>query len=219
MRILLVEDTFGLGEAIREQIASEGHAVDWVQRLSMAEAAVRSTVYDLLLLDLMLPDGRGLDFLKQRRQAGDATPVIILTARDQISDRIAGLNAGADDYLVKPFDLSELSARMAAVARRYRGDPNPRIRVRNLQVDLSRHAIQRDNEPVELTAREWALFEALLHKPGTLLSKSQLEDHLYAFGDEIESNTVEVYVSRLRKKLGRDSIETVRGMGYRLVES
>lgn len=216
MRILLVEDTFGLGEAVRDQIASEGHAIDWVQRLSQAEAAVLVITYDLLLLDLMLPDGHGLDFLKKRRKAGDTTPTIILTAKDQISDRIEGLNAGADDYLVKPFDLSELSARIAAVARRYRGNPNPRIRLGTLEVDLSEHSIQRDGKSIDLTAREWALFEAFMRKPGMLLSKSQLEDHLYAFGDEIESNTVEVYVSRLRKKLGRDTIETLRGMGYRL---
>ena len=216
MRILLVEDTTGLGEAVREQIASDGHAVDWVQRLSHAETAVRTTAYDLILLDLMLPDGQGLDFLKQRRQAGDTTPVIILTARDQISDRIAGLNAGADDYLVKPFDLSELSARIAAVARRYRGNPNPKVQIGRLEIDLTEHSVHRDGELVDLTAREWALFEAFMQKPGLLLSKSQLEDQLYAFGEEIESNTIEVYVSRLRKKLGRDAIETVRGMGYRL---
>lgn|SRR5690554_6208206 len=216
MRILLVEDTTGLGEAVREQIASDGHAVDWVQRLSHAETAVRTTAYDLILLDLMLPDGQGLDFLKQRRQAGDTTPVIILTARDQISDRIAGLNAGADDYLVKPFDLSELSARIAAVARRYRGNPNPKVQIGRLEIDLTEHSVYRDGELLDLTAREWALFEAFMQKPGMLLSKSQLEDQLYAFGEEIESNTIEVYVSRLRKKLGRDAIETVRGMGYRL---
>ena len=216
MRILLIEDTAGLGEAVRDQIAGDGHAVDWIQRLAQAQAATRSTSYDLILLDLMLPDGRGLDLLKQLRTAGNNTPVIILTARDQISDRVAGLNAGADDYLVKPFDLSELSARVAAVARRYRGNPNPRVRIGCLEVDLSAHSVHCNGEPAGLTAREWALFEAFMQKPGILLSKSQLEDHLYAFGEEIESNTIEVYVSRLRKKLGRDTIETVRGMGYRL---
>src|SRR3990167_3694684 len=127
MRVLLIEDAAGLGQAVREQISDDGHAVDWVQRLDHAEASVRSTGYDLILLDLQLPDGQGLDFLRQRRAAGDVTPVIILTARDQISDRIAGLNAGADDYLVKPFDLAELSARIGAVARRYSGNPNPQI--------------------------------------------------------------------------------------------
>jgi two-component system OmpR family response regulator len=213
MRILLVEDAAGLGEAVRDQIVSDGHAADWVLRISHADTALRTTEYDLILLDLMLPDGRGLDFLKQCRQTGDTTPVIILTARDQISDRIEGLNAGADDYLVKPFDLS---ARIEAVARRYRGNPNPKIRVGPLEVDLLRHAIQSNGQGIYLTAREWALFEAFIQSPGMLLSKSQLEDHLYAFGDEVESNTIEVYVSRLRKKLGRDTIETVRGLGYRL---
>ncbi|MDA7088295.1 response regulator transcription factor [Pseudomonas sp. SA3-5] len=216
MRVLLIEDTAGLGEAVREQIADDGHAVDWVLRLAHAEASVRTTAYDLILLDLILPDGRGLDFLRQRRSAGDVTPVIILTARDQISDRIAGLNAGADDYLVKPFDLFELSARVAAVARRYSGNPNPQMQLGELQIDLSAHSIARAGIGVDLTAREWALFEAFIQRPGALQSKAQLEERLYAFGAEIESNTIEVYISRLRKKLGRELIETVRGMGYRL---
>ncbi|KAF0864370.1 response regulator transcription factor [Pseudomonas sp. LD120] len=217
MRVLLVEDATGLGDAVREQIADDGHAVDWVQRLEQARASVASTPYDLILLDLMLPDGRGLEFLRQRRSAGDVTPVIILTAQDQISERIAGLNAGADDYLVKPFDLFELSARVAAVARRYSGNPNPQIRLGELQVDMSARTVQRAGVIVDLTAREWAVFEAFVQRPSALLSKSQLEERLYAFGAEIESNTIEVYVSRLRKKLGRELIETVRGMGYRLM--
>lgn len=217
MRVLLVEDAAGLGEAVREQIVDDGHAVDWVQRLEQARNSVRTTVYDLILLDLMLPDGRGLEFLRQQRSAGNVTPVIILTAQDQISDRIAGLNAGADDYLVKPFDLFELSARVAAVARRYSGNPNPQIKLGDVQVDMSARTVQRAGATVDLTAREWALFEAFVQRPSALLSKSQLEDRLYAFGAEIESNTIEVYISRLRKKLGRELIETVRGMGYRLM--
>ena len=216
MRVLLIEDTTGLGEAVRDQISDDGHAVDWVQSLSFAETSVKSTAYNLILLDLMLPDGHGFDFLKKLRAAGDATPVIILTARDRVSDRIAGLNAGADDYLVKFFDLSELSARVAAVARRYRGNPNPLVQVGDLEVDLGDHRISRNGLPVELTAREWALFEGFLQRPGILLSRAQLEDRLYEFGAEIESNTIEVYISRLRKKLGHDAIVTVRGMGYRL---
>ncbi|WP_371356598.1 response regulator transcription factor [Pseudomonas chlororaphis] len=217
MRVLLVEDAAVLGEAVREQIADDGHAVDWVQRLEQARASVASTAYDLILLDLMLPDGRGLEFLRQRRGAGDVTPVIILTAQDQISERIAGLNAGADDYLVKPFDLFELSARVAAVARRYSGNPNPQIRLGELQVNISARTVQRGGAIIDLTAREWAVFEAFVQRPSALLSKSQLEERLYAFGAEIESNTIEVYISRLRKKLGRELIETVRGMGYRLM--
>lgn len=217
MRILLVEDTISLGECVRDQISEDGHAVDWMQNLAHAQASIASTSYDLILLDLILPDGKGLNFLKSLRKAGDVTPVIILTARDQLSDRIDGLNAGADDYLVKPFDLAELSARIAAVARRYRGNPNPLLQVNDLDIDLINHTIHRAGDLIELTAREWAVFEALLQHPGVLLSRAQLEDHLYAFGAEIESNTVEVHISRLRKKLGHDIIETVRGMGYRLV--
>ncbi|MCM0612104.1 response regulator transcription factor [Marinobacter sediminum] len=216
MRVLLVEDATGLGEAVQEQISEDGHAVDWVQSLGFAETSVRTTTYDLVLLDLMLPDGHGIDFLRKLRQAGNATPVIILTARDQVSDRIDGLNAGADDYLVKPFDLTELSARIAAVARRYRGNPNPVVCVGDLNVNLGDHKVLRNGHSVELTAREWALLEAFIQHPGMLLSRSQLEDRLYEFGAEIESNTIEVYISRLRKKLGKDLIVTVRGMGYRL---
>lgn len=219
MRILLIEDTVELGEAIREQVADDGHAVDWVTLLKEARACLLSTPYDLILLDLMLPDGRGLDFLQQLRSAGKTMPVIILTALDQISDRIIGLNAGADDYLVKPFDLSELSARVAAVARRYHGNPSPILKICGLEVDLVNHSVHKNDQALSLTAREWAVFEALLQRPGALLSKAQLEDHLYEFGAEIESNTIEVYVSRLRKRLGREVIETVRGMGYRLVLS
>jgi two-component system, OmpR family, response regulator len=216
VRVLLIEDDALLGGAIRDQIAADGHAVDWVQRLSDAADHVAVASYELLLLDLMLPDGRGLDFLRQRRLAGDTVPVIILTARDQISDRIAGLNAGADDYMVKPFDLTELSARLRAVARRYAGNPNPVVMIGPLSIDMAARLISKDNLRINLTAREWALFEAFLQHPGMLLSKSQLEDRLYAFGAEVESNTIEVYVSRLRKKLGAGMISTERGMGYRL---
>lgn len=216
MRILLVEDAPSLAEAVREQVIDDGHAVDWMQCLKHADASVATTAYGLILLDLMLPDGRGLDFLRRRRKAGDSTPVIILTARDQISDRIEGLNAGADDYLVKPFDLAELSARIAAVARRYSGNPNPLIHIGELEIDLVDHSLRRAGYSVDLTGREWALLEALVQHPGALLSRSQLEDRLYAFGAEIESNTIEVHISRMRKKLGHASIETVRGMGYRL---
>ncbi|ESR23966.1 response regulator [Lutibaculum baratangense] len=216
MRILLVEDDEALGEAVRDQGVADGNAVDWVQRVADAEESLRAVPYDLVLLDLMLPDGRGLDLLKSRRAAGDVTPVIILTARDRISDRIEGLNAGADDYLVKPFDLSELSARVLAVSRRYSGNPNPLVRHGEIEVDLAGRQVYREGLPIDLTAREWALFEALLQRPGMILSKRQLEDRLYAFGDEVESNTIEAHVSRLRKKLGRDAVETVRGVGYRL---
>jgi two-component system OmpR family response regulator len=176
MRVLLVEDDVLLGAAVRDQIAADGHGVDWCTRLGDAEDLVRVACYDLILLDLMLPDGRGLDFLGKQRKAGSATPVIILTARDQVSDRIAGLNAGADDYLVKPFDLDELSARVGAVARRYIGNPNPLVEHGDLSIDLAARSIRRQGKPVQLTAREWALFEAFAQRPGLLLSKAQLAE-------------------------------------------
>ena len=216
MRILLIEDDMVLGAALRDQLVDDGHSVDWVQRLDAAQVAFAGVSYDLVLLDLMLPDGRGIPFLKRLRGSGNRTPVIILTALDQVSDRIEGLNAGADDYLVKPFDLAELSARIGSVARRYAGNPNPNLTLGALQIDLAARRIQRDSHPVTLTAREWALLEALLSRPGQLLSKAQLEEKLYSFDSEVESNTIEVHISRLRKKLGAEIIETERGLGYRL---
>ncbi|MFQ5437465.1 MAG: response regulator transcription factor [Paracoccaceae bacterium] len=216
MRVLLIEDDRILGAAVRDHVADDGHSVDWVQRLDDAADHIGAAVYDLILLDLMLPDGRGIVFLRDRRAKGDVTPVIIMTAMDQISDRIEGLNAGADDYLVKPFDLSELSARLNAVSRRYAGNPNPLIEIGDLAVDIASRTLTRAGRRVTLTAREWVLFEALAQHAGQLLSKAQLEERLYSFDAEVESNTIEVHVSRLRKKLGREVIETVRGMGYRL---
>lgn len=216
MRTLLIEDDTVLGTAVRDQIASDGHSVDWVTRLDNAREAIALAGFDLILLDLMLPDGRGVPFLKDLRSKGDVTPVIILTALDQISDRIDGLNAGADDYMVKPFDLAELSARIGSVARRYSGNPNPIITHGALDIDLAARSIRKDGKAVQLTAREWVLFEAFVQRPGQLLSKAQLEERLYSFDQEIESNTIEVHVSRLRKKLGAATIATERGLGYRL---
>ncbi len=216
MRILLIEDDSVLGGAVRDQIAGDGHSLDWVQRLDAADSAVSTTDYDLILLDLMLPDGLGIPFLRRLRTRSITTPVIILTALDQVSDRIEGLNAGADDYLVKPFDLAELSARIGSVARRYNDNPNPVITHGSLQIDLAARSISREGQPITLTAREWVLLEAFLARPGQLLSKAQLEDKLYAFDTGVESNTIEVHISRLRKKLGTNIIETERGLGYRL---
>ncbi|MBA8907914.1 MULTISPECIES: response regulator transcription factor [Hyphomicrobiales] len=219
MRTLLVEDDSVLGAAVRDQLAGDGHSVDWVTRLDAARDAMAGAAHDLVLLDLMLPDGRGIVFLKGLRGAGNVTPVIILTALDQVSDRIEGLKAGADDYLVKPFDLDELSARIGSVARRYSGNPNPIIRIGPLEIDIARRSVRREGKAVQLTAREWALLDAFLTRPGQLLSKSQLEEKLYDFDSEIESNTIEVHVSRLRKKLGPDLIQTERGLGYRLARA
>jgi two-component system, OmpR family, response regulator len=216
MRVLLIEDDTVLGAAVRDQIIADGHGTDWVTRLDAAGDALATASYDLILLDLMLPDGRGIVFLKSLRTRGDVTPVIILTALDQVSDRIEGLNAGADDYLVKPFDLAELSARIGSVARRYTGNPNPLITIGTLEIDLAARSVRKDKKTIPLTAREWVLFETFLQRPGQLLSKSLLEERLYNFDTEIESNTIEVHVSRLRKKLGQKIIDTERGLGYRL---
>jgi len=219
MRVLLIEDEPSLAKAVQEQVGAEGHAVDWVARLDEAEAALRAVDYGLVLLDLHLPDGRGLDLLKAMRRRGDPRPVIILTARDQISDRIEGLNAGADDYLVKPFDLDELSARVLAVSRRYAGNPNPLLELGVVKIDKAERRVWRDGAAVDLTRREWAILDLLSRRPSAVVSKEQIEEALYAFGSEIESNSVEVHISRLRKKLGRAAIETLRGVGYRLAGS
>jgi len=216
MRVMLIEDDAVLGEAIRDHIASLGYGVDWMQRLGDARDAFATVSYELLLLDLNLPDGRGIDFLQELRRKGSAVPVIILTAQDQIAARIDGLNSGADDYLVKPFDLSELAARASAVARRYQGNPNPLVNRGGMEFDLARRFVSVAGKAVDLTAREWAVLERLLRSSSGIVSKSEIEDSLYEFGAEIDSNAVEVYVSRLRRKLGKDTITTVRGVGYKV---
>ncbi|MGG7517687.1 response regulator transcription factor [Allorhizobium undicola] len=217
MRILLVEDDELLGDAVRTHLARQGHAVDWAQSLEEAEAHLQAVAFNLILLDLRLPDGHGLDVLKSLRNGRDVTPVIILTAHDQVSERIAGLNAGADDYLVKPVDLDELQARLHAVSRRYNAHQLPEILLGGLRVLPSeRRVIDGNGQDITLSAREWAILERLIARRQSIVSKAQLEDALYEFGAEIESNTVEVYVSRLRRKLGREIIETVRGLGYRI---
>ncbi|WP_421418476.1 response regulator transcription factor [Agrobacterium tumefaciens] len=214
MRVLLVEDDHALGEALRDHVAAAGHAVDWFKLLDDATAATLTMAYGLILLDMRLPDGDGITLLQSLRNRDDSTPVIILTAHDQVSDRIAGLNAGADDYLVKPFDLNELSARMLAVSRRYEGRSAPVIRLPGIEINQVARNIVVDGTAQTLSAREWAVLEKLVEHPGAVVSKSQLHDTLYEFGAEIESNTVEVYISRLRKKIGHDRVETVRGVGY-----
>lgn len=219
MRILLVEDNEQLGDAVCEQLNDDGHAIDWMKNLADAGNCIRTVDYELVLLDLMLPDGLGVPFLRQQRKQGLGVAVIILTALDQVSDRIDGLNAGADDYLVKPFDLSELSARVAAVARRYSGKPNPLICFDDIEVDIGARHLLCQSMAVDLTAKEWSVFETLLAQRNRVVSKTRLEDSLYEFGAEVESNAIEAHVSRLRKKIGRGKIETVRGSGYRLVVS
>jgi len=215
MRILLVEDDAAIGGAVRDHAAADGHAVDWARTLGAANEYAGVATYGLVLLDLQLPDGNGVSFLRSLRRRSDETPVIVLTARDQISDRIDGLNAGADDYLVKPFNLAELSARIHAVTRRYANHASPSLKFGPLTFRLAERHADLDGKVLDLTAREWSILESLLRRPGSLVSKAQLEEALYEFGAEIESNAVEVYISRLRKKLGAERIATVRGVGYR----
>ncbi|MDK3018210.1 response regulator transcription factor [Pseudodonghicola flavimaris] len=214
MRLLLVEDTTDLADAVARALRSEGHAVDLAASCVAAEDALALVGYDAIILDLGLPDGSGLDLLRGLRARGDRTPVLVATARDQISDRIAGLDAGADDYLVKPFDLGELAARLRANARRASSDPAAEIDLAGLRIDRARGRVFRKDAEIHLTSREWALFDALLAGRGHVLSKAQLEDRLYDFDAEIEGNAVAVYVSRLRSKLGAGVIETRRGLGY-----
>lgn len=216
MRVLLVEDDKSLGRAVRDHLVNQNNAVDWAETLEDAYAAVSTTRYDFILLDLRLPDGSGLDFLKNIRTKNLTSPVVILTAHDQISERIEGLNSGADDYIVKPFDLYELTARIGAVARRTNGLSKSEIKIGSMTLDMENKRIFIDNKEVELSAREWAIIEHMASHPNMLVTKAQIEDTIYAFGSEVESNTVEVYISRLRKKIGKDRIKTHHGRGYSL---
>lgn len=216
MRILLVEDEASLARAVLEHLEAEAQVVDWLSSLEDAVSAVRAVAYDMILLDLQLPDGDGLELLTHLRDRAHRACVIIMTARDKISDRIKGLNAGADDYVIKPFDLDELSARINTVSRRRLADASPLIRIRDLEFDLVQHRSRRAGVDIALTAKEWSLMECLLRRKYGIVSKAVLEEALYAFGKEIESNSIEAHVSRLRAKLGKDVIVTHRGLGYGL---
>ncbi|OGA13933.1 MAG: DNA-binding response regulator [Betaproteobacteria bacterium RIFCSPLOWO2_12_FULL_63_13] len=219
MRLLLVEDDPMIGEGVRKGLRQEGFAVDWVQDGRAAERAIDNDVYDLLLLDLGLPGKDGIDVLASLRRRGNAIPVLILTARDAVSDRVKGLDIGADDYLVKPFDLEELSARVRALLRRKSGRADPVIQIGNVTLNPATHEVFLDANPVALSAREFALLHALADRPGAVLSRAQLEEKLYGWSEEVESNTIEVYVHSLRRKLGQDFIRNVRGVGYMVPKS
>jgi two-component system response regulator QseB len=214
MRVLVVEDDRMIAQGLHTALKQDGYAVDGVSDGASAAAALRSSRFDVVLLDLGLPERDGLEVLRELRARGDATPVIIVTARDDVQNRIQGLDAGADDYIVKPFDLDEVAARMRSVLRRAAGRGDPCIRHRGITLDPVSHAVERDGEPVVLSAHEFAVLEALLQRPGTVLSRAQLEDRLYGWSEGIESNAIEVYVHGLRRKLGNDAIRTLRGVGY-----
>ncbi|AMO96724.1 response regulator [Collimonas fungivorans] len=214
MRLLLVEDDLMVGEAVRKGLRQDGFAVDWVQDGAAALSALAQEDYQLLLLDLGLPKKNGLEVLKSLRAGGNRIPVLILTARDSISDRVAGLDGGADDYLVKPFDLEELAARIRALLRRQSGRAEPLIELGQLTLNPATHEVLLEGRQVNLSAREFALLRAFLDRPGVVLSRAQLEEKMYGWDDSIESNAVEVYIHALRKKLGSNFIKNVRGIGY-----
>ena len=218
MRVLLVEDDAMIGESVAAGLRHAGHTVDWVQDGRAAEAALAAGVHEMVLLDLGLPRKLGLDVLKTLRAGGADLPVVIITARDAVAERIAGLDAGADDYIVKPFDLDELAARIRAVARRRAGRAAAVIEYGSLRVDPAARQVFVDGKDVALSAREFALLEALLERPGAVLSRAQLEERLYGWQQEIESNAVEVHIHALRRKLGADLIRTVRGVGYMMAK-
>jgi DNA-binding response OmpR family regulator len=214
MRLLLVEDDRMIGDSLRNALRQAGFAVDLVRDGRAAEGTIASERFDLVLLDLGLPQRDGMDVLQAMRARGDRTPVIVLTARDTLAARVSGLDAGADDYIVKPFELDELLARIRAVVRRQDGRAETTLAVGEVTLDTATRQVARAGTPVVLSAREYAVLEALMLRPGAILSRAQLEDRLYGWGEELESNAITVYVHQLRRKLGEGFIHTVRGVGY-----
>ena len=213
MRVLVVEDDRMIAKGLDRALRQDGYAVDGVADGRSAAEALRTSRFDLVLLDLGLPERDGLEVLRELRRRGDSTPVIIVTARDDVQNRIAGLDAGADDYIVKPFDLDEVAARMRSVLRRAAGRGDPCIRHRGITLNPVTHTVEHDGATVVLSAHEFSVLEALMQRPGTVLSRAQIEDRLYGWGS-VESNAIEVYVHGLRRKLGSDAIRTLRGVGY-----
>jgi DNA-binding response OmpR family regulator len=216
MRVLLVEDDPMIGRAVADGLQGDGYAVDWVRDGAAAELALKHGPYDLAVLDLGLPKKDGFEVLKALRRAKIEVPVLIITARDAVADRIAGLDHGADDYLVKPFDLDELLARARAVVRRRAGRGTPEIQYGALALDPAKREVSWRGNRVELSAREFAVLEALMREPGTVVSRAKLEDSVYGWGEEVGSNSVEVHLHHLRKKLDPALIRNVRGVGYRV---
>jgi len=219
MRILVVEDDAILLDGLSVGLGLAGFTVDAVSSCGDAEAAIAAQNYNAVVLDLMLPDGSGLELLKTMRQARDETPVLLLTARDQVAERIAGLDAGADDYVGKPFDLHELAARVRAIARRGTGRASATLEWQGVELDPAEMSVMLRGQPLRLTRREFSILRRLMERPTATISKSSLEEALYGWQEEVESNAVEVHVHHLRSKLGASYIETVRGVGYRLARA
>ena len=218
MYVLLVEDDKIIGDAVSQGLRMQDYVVDWVEDREAAESAIEANQYEMFVLDIGLPDGSGFDVLKKIRSAGNQNPVLILTAFDDVSYKIKGLDAGADDYLVKPFDLNELFARMRAMRRRGEGRAVATINVGPVALDPIGKVVTLDGSRVDLGSREFAILQTLMEHPGRIQSKNQIEDRLYGWDMEIESNTVEVHIHGLRKKLGKSFIKTIRNMGYQVGE-
>lgn len=218
MRLLLVEDDVMVGKSLQRGLVQAGFSVDWVRDGRHAELALGHGLHDLTILDLGLPQVDGMQLLKKLRDRGNGMPVLIASARDAVSDKIAGLDAGADDYVLKPFDLDELIARVRALLRRHAGTGMPILRCGALVMDPGRRIVTLDGLPIDLSTREFGLLEALMLRPEIVISKEKLEESIYGWGEEIASNAIEVYVHNLRRKLGSDRIRTVRGVGYRVAE-
>ncbi len=219
MRLLLAEDDRMIGESVRQGLRQDGFTVDWVRDGRAADTALTDPVHDLLLLDLGLPQKEGLAVLRAMRRRGDTRPVLIMTARDAVADRVAGLDAGADDYVVKPFDLTELAARIRALLRRGAGRASPVLAFGAIELDPATRETRVQGKPVALSAREFALLEALLARPGAILSRAQLEDKLYGWNEEVGSNAVEVHLHALRRKLPANTIRNVRGVGWMIARA
>ena len=217
MRVLVVEDDEVLGDGLKVGLQLEGLTADIVTSCDEARAAVALHDHEVIVLDITLPDGSGLDLLREWRLAGETVPVLLLTARNLVEDRIGGLDAGADDYLGKPFDLNELTARIRALQRRSAGHADSLLTVGALQLDLNRRSVSLAGKPVDLSRREFAVLRLLAEHPGHILSRMQIEDRIYGWQEEVGSNAVEVHIHNLRAKLGRQAIETVRGQGYRML--
>jgi two-component system OmpR family response regulator/two-component system response regulator QseB len=216
MRVLLVEDDEMIGQSLKQALGANGWSVDWVKDGMLAQSALSDGDYACVLLDLGLPKRDGIEVLRKARETGDHTPVVVLTARDGVDERITGLDIGADDYLVKPYEFRELLARMRAVIRRRDGAAHSLVGSADLQLDLTTREVIVNGERSQLSQREFALLHALLERPGAILSREQLENRIYGWGEEVSSNAVDVLIHGMRRKLGQDTIRNVRGLGWRI---